>query len=307
MSTGSGDVVGTADRGLLVNVAYRLLGSVAEAEDAVQEAYARWYALPDTARAEIASPTAWLVTVVSRVCLDVLASARVRRERYVGEWLPEPVPGTASWTSVTPSAAADPAELAALDESLNMAMLVVLERMTPAERVAFVLHDVFRYTFAEVSAVLDRSPQACRQLAASARRRIRTGSPGRAAGSDHAGAVSAFKSAWETGDLLELVRLLDPAAAAVADGGGLASATPRPVVGAEAVAKLLFGLAERHPGVVLQLTTVNGRAGLVVREGEQPIAVVSFDVVAGRIQRIWAMRNPRKLTGWEPASSHFNV
>src|SRR5499427_5586485 len=136
------------ERRQLINLAYRLLGSLAEAEDAVQEAYARWYAMPAQQREAIASPGAWLTTVASRVCLDVLGSARARRERYVGEWIPEPLPEPLEWPG---GAMADPADRVTLDESVSMAFLVVLESMTPAERVAFILHDVFGYSFAEVA------------------------------------------------------------------------------------------------------------------------------------------------------------
>ncbi len=220
------------DRGLLMNVAYRLLGSVSEAEDAVQDAFTRWYALSDDSRNEIASPTGWLVTVTTRICLDMLGSARARRERYVGEWLPEPVPAGVQWTSQTASdRVADPADRVSLDESLSMALLVVLESMTPAQRVAFVLHDVFRYTFAEVGEIVGRSPQACRQLASSARRRLREARGAHISAQEHARVVSVFKSALETGDLTALVEILDPDATAVADGGGLVSATIEPIGG----------------------------------------------------------------------------
>ncbi|SCE21483.1 RNA polymerase sigma-70 factor, ECF subfamily, partial [Streptomyces sp. Termitarium-T10T-6] len=156
-----------------MNVAYRLLGSVAESEDAVQEAYTRWYALPPGRQDEIASPGAWLTTVTGRICLDVLGSARARRERYVGAWLPDPLPDHSEWRHGPGAELADPADQMVLDESVTMAFLVVLESMTPAERVAFVLHDVFRYPFAEIAAVLGRTSAACKQLAASARRRVR--------------------------------------------------------------------------------------------------------------------------------------
>src|SRR5215475_597157 len=144
-----------SERRQLINLAYRLLGSLAEAEDAVQETYARWYALSRQQREAIETPGAWLTTVASRVCLDLLGSARVRRERYVGEWLPEPLPDRTEWVSGRVGGAtadpADPADRVTLDESVNMAFLVVLESMTPAERVAFILHDVFRYSFAEIA------------------------------------------------------------------------------------------------------------------------------------------------------------
>src|SRR5499427_5283580 len=162
------------ERRQLINLAYRLLGSLAEAEDAVQEAYARWYAMPAQQREAIASPGAWLTKVASRICLDILGSARARRERYVGEWIPEPLPEHGEWTSGRlGSSTSDPADRVSLDESVNMAFLVVLESMTPAERVSFILHDVFRYAFTEVADIVGRSPAACRQLATSARRRIR--------------------------------------------------------------------------------------------------------------------------------------
>ncbi|EHN77948.1 ECF subfamily RNA polymerase sigma-24 subunit, partial [Streptomyces coelicoflavus ZG0656] len=155
--TSTDETVG--ERRRLINVAYRLLGSLAEAEDAVQEAYARWYALPRSRQDEIVSPGAWLTTVTGRVCLDVLGSARARRERYVGAWLPDPLPDRAEWGHVPGT---DPADQLVLDESVSMAFLVVLESMTPAERVAFVLHDVFRYPFAEIAGILRRTPAACK-------------------------------------------------------------------------------------------------------------------------------------------------
>ncbi|MDQ2874578.1 MAG: sigma-70 family RNA polymerase sigma factor, partial [Actinomycetota bacterium] len=183
MTTPSGPGEGRPDPGLaavmgerrqLINVAYRLLGSLADAEDAVQETYARWYALSGPQQQAIESPGGWLTTVASRICLDLLGSARARRERYVGEWIPEPLPEPSEWASGAPGGAtADPADRVTLDESVSMAFLVVLDSMTPAERVALILHDVFRYPFAEVAEITGRSPAACRQLASSARRRIR--------------------------------------------------------------------------------------------------------------------------------------
>ncbi|MGO4752738.1 sigma-70 family RNA polymerase sigma factor, partial [Streptomyces sp. 2MCAF27] len=167
-----------SERRQLINLAYRLLGSLAEAEDAVQETYARWYAMSAQQQDAIESPGAWLTTVASRICLNLLRSARARRETYVGEWIPEPLPERTEWISGRPGGATvDPADRVTLDESVNLAFLVVLESMTPAERVAFVLHDVFRYSFAEVAEVVGRTPAACRQLASSARRRIRDSRP----------------------------------------------------------------------------------------------------------------------------------
>ena len=166
------------ERRQLIGVAYRLLGSLADAEDVVQETYARWYALSDDQRRAIRTPGAWLSKVASRICLDLLGSARVRRESYVGDWIPEPLPGGTEWINGrSGGATVDPADRVTLDESVSMAFLVVLESMTPAERVAFILHDVFRYSFAEVAEIVGRTPAACRQLASSARRHIDAESP----------------------------------------------------------------------------------------------------------------------------------
>ncbi|CAM3094852.1 ECF RNA polymerase sigma factor SigJ [Saccharomonospora xinjiangensis] len=163
-----------SERRQLINLAYRLLGSLADAEDVVQETYARWYALSRQQQDAIASPGAWLTKVASRLCLNVLSSARARRETYVGEWIPEPLPEpTEGIVGRSGGITVDPADRVTLDESVSMAFLVVLDSMTPAERVAFILHDVFLYPFAEVAEILGRSPAACRQLASSARRRVR--------------------------------------------------------------------------------------------------------------------------------------
>jgi RNA polymerase sigma factor (sigma-70 family) len=283
-----------SERGRLINLAYRLLGSLAEAEDAVQEAYARWSALPARQQDAIASPGAWLTTVASRVCLDMLKSARARRERYVGEWIPEPVPEPAEW----PAATTDPADRVTLDESVSMAFLVVLESMTPAERVAFILHDVFRYSFAEVAEITGRTPAASRQLASSARRRIPDTPAPPVPAARQAGVVRDFRRAWEAADINALIHLLDPAATVTADGGGLASARLRPVSGAEQIARYLVGLAGSAPGLMLLERTVNGQPGLITQQDGVTVTVFAFSLAAGRIDRIWAVRNPAKLRPW---------
>jgi RNA polymerase sigma-70 factor (ECF subfamily) len=294
----AGDVLG--ERRQLVNLTYRLLGSLAEAEDAVQEAYARWYALTPAGRAAIASPGAWLTTVASRICLTLLGSARARRETYVGDWIPEPLPGPGQWAGEG-HGAADPADRVTLDESVSMAFLVVLDAMTPAERVAFVLHDVFRYPFAEVAAITGRSPAACRQLASSARHRVGEAradtAPATPAGS--AAVIRAFRRAWEAKDIGALVRLLDPDATAVADGGGLAVTFARPIEGAESIARAWVVLAGRaRPGLDLVECAVNGQPGLAARQDGRVVTVFAFDVRGGVISRIWVMRNPEKLRPW---------
>ncbi|MEU9519549.1 RNA polymerase sigma factor SigJ [Streptomyces sp. NPDC048224] len=283
------------ERRQLINVAYRLLGSLAEAEDAVQEAYARWYALPPSRRQEVVSPGAWLTTVTGRICLDVLGSARARRERYVGAWLPEPLPDRAERG---PGSGADPADQMVLDESVGMAFLVVLESMTPAERVAFVLHDVFRYPFAEIAGVLRRTPAACKQLAASARRRVRAARAPAPAPAAQAGLVRQVKEAWEAKDIAALVDLLDPAAVMTADGGGLAGAALRPVEGGERIAQYMAGIAEKAPGLELLERSVNGAPGLVAERAGAVLTVAAFDLAGGRVARIWVVRNPEKLRWW---------
>ncbi|WP_411079059.1 RNA polymerase sigma factor SigJ [Streptomyces sp. cmx-18-6] len=288
-----------SERRQLINVAYRLLGSLAEAEDAVQEAYARWYALPRTRQDDIASPGAWLTTVTGRICLDVLGSARARRERYVGAWLPDPLPDRAEghFRSTDPHDS-DPADQVVLDESVTMAFLVVLESMTPAERVAFVLHDVFRYPFAEIAGVLDRTPAACKQLAASARRRVRTDRAPATTATGQADAVRQVKEAWETKDIAALVDLLDPAAVMTADGGGLVGAALRPVEGGAHIAQYMVAIADKAPGLELLERSVNGVPGLVALRAGTVMTVAAFDVVDGRVARIWAVRNPEKLRPW---------
>jgi RNA polymerase sigma factor (sigma-70 family) len=289
-----------SERRQLINLAYRLLGSLADAEDAVQETYARWYGLSAQQREAIENPGAWLTTVASRICLDLLGSARVRRERYVGEWIPEPLPDPGEWPGGRPGgAAADPADRVTLDESVSMAFLVVLESMTPAERVAFVLHDVFGYSFAEIGGIVGRTPAACRQLASSARRRIRAAQPPASPTTRQAGIVRHFKQAWEAKDINALLGLLDPDATVIADGGGLVAAAPQPIEGAEQIARYVADLAARTPGNFTMLErTVNGQPGLVAQQDGVTVTVFAFDIADDRITHIWAVRNPEKLRAW---------
>jgi RNA polymerase sigma-70 factor (ECF subfamily) len=296
-----------SERRQLINLTYRLLGSLAEAEDAVQEAYARWYALPRPQRDAVASPGAWLTTVASRICLTLLGSARARRETYVGEWIPEPLPGPAGWLTSPPvRGPADPADRVTLDESVSMAFLVVLDSMTPAERVAFVLHDVFRYPFAEVAGIVGRTPAACRQLASSARHRIDATRAPAIPPAQQAGLVRAFKQAWEAQDIAALIGLLDPDATATADGGGRATTFRHPIHGAEQIARAWIELARRTPATMTFLErTVNGQPGLVAQHEGLTVSVFAFDIAAGRIRNIWVIRNPAKLRPWTagPAGS----
>jgi RNA polymerase sigma-70 factor, ECF subfamily len=295
----------TAERRHLFQLAYRLLGTTADAEDVLQETYVRWYSLSPGQRDGIESPGAWLTTVASRICLDMLGSARSRRERYVGEWLPEPIPARTEplYAAQSPSLL-DPADQVSMDESMQMAFLIVLDAMTPAERVSFVLHDVFGYPFAEVAAIVGRTPAACRQLASSARRRLRAARTPPVPTRDQAAIIRAFKDAWASQDIEALLGLLDPQATAVADGGGHVSAETLPITGAHHIAQTLIGIAAATPDVSLVERAVNGQPGLVGVQDGIITTVMAFDVAIGAIRSIWVVRNPDKLQHWRTQSQH---
>lgn len=275
-------------RRYLVNIAYRLLGSLDEAEDMAQEAYMR---LMRSDLAAIQDVRGWLVVVTTRICLDHLGSARSRRETSVGPWFPEPIVQTNGERT-------DPAEVVILDESVRMALLIVLERLTPAERVVFVLHDVFQYTFEEIAPMVDRSAVACRQLASRARRRV---GQDRAASSPDADpeemkrVAERFIAACEGADLRPLLDILDPQVVGWADAGGRASAFPQPAVGAGPVAvgiRAFFGPATR---VKLAMAVVNGETGIIATARGRAIAVVVFAIRDGLISTIYAVADPAKL------------
>ena len=273
-------------RPYLLRVAYSHLGSLSEAEDIVQEA---WVRLQGVDRSTIRNLRAWLTTVVSRLALDALTSARARRERYVGPWLPEPVVDTGEL-------GADPAGRVDLDESVSMALLIVLESLSPAERSAFLLHDVFGYSFSEVADVVGRTPQATRQLATRARRAVEARRPRYPAAPDEQQqVVSAFQAAAEEGDLASLLTLLDPAVTLHSDGGGVVNAARKVLAGAERVARVITRMAG-HYGDAFRLTpvTVNGAPGLILDTGGSP-SVIAFTIDRGQITEIDAVRNPEKL------------
>jgi RNA polymerase sigma-70 factor (ECF subfamily) len=284
------------ERRHLVSLAFRMLGTVAEAEDAVQETYIRWYRLSQDDRDAIEVPRAWLTRAASRVCLNVLDSARRRRERYVGPWLPEPVPAYA-FTAAS-DASRDPLERVTLDDSISTALLVVLESMTPAERVAFVLHDVFALPFGEIAKIVGRTPAACRQLATSARRRVQQSRNRRVPRAEHDEVVRAFADAARAGDLAGLIAVLDADVVLRSDGGGVVSAARNPVLGADKVARFLFGVVRKNPRtVVLEQETPDGLGFAMWDEG-RVIGIVTLEVVAGLVADVRLMMNPGKLTLW---------
>jgi RNA polymerase sigma factor (sigma-70 family) len=286
------EVIG--ERRHLLSLAFRMLGTVAEAEDAVQETYIRWYRMSQTQRDAVEVPRAWLTRVASRVCLDVLGSARVRRERYVGPWLPEPVPVLA----FTDPAVDDPADRVTLDDSISTALLVVLESMTPAERVAFVLHDVFAMPFGEIAEIVGRTPAACRQLASSARRRVHGARDAPVPRAAHDAAVRAFAAAARAGDLAGLVAVLDPDVVLRSDGGGIVSAARNPIRGADKVARFLLGALEKNPTAeVLDQETPDGLGFALWIEG-RVTGVVTMDVTGDRVTDVRMVLNPEKLTFW---------
>lgn len=278
-------------RGHLFAVAYRLLGEVAAAEDAVQEAFLRY----QRAGAEIRDLRAWLTTVVTRLCLDELRSARTRREQYVGPWLPEPLVRGSDWA---PAGAPDPAEEAEQLESLSMAMLVVLESLSPLERTVFVLREVFGYEYGELAEILGKSQAAVRQLAHRSREHVQARrprfepDPGR-----QREALEQLLLALASGNLRALIATLAEDAELLSDGGGLVPAARRPVIGQDRVARFLTSLAQRYSttGYTFEVATVNGAPGVVMRHEGAVDTVLSFDVVDGKVARILAVRNPAKL------------
>ncbi|MEU8894455.1 RNA polymerase sigma factor SigJ [Nocardia sp. NPDC048505] len=275
-------------RPYLRRLAYSTLGSLADADDVVQDAWLRLHRHNEAGKAgEIENLRAWLTTVTGRLALDQLGSARARREQYVGEWLPEPE--VTSWD--------DPADRISQDERVTTALLVVLESLSPAERTAFVLQDVFGMTGPEVAEVVGRTPAAVRQLASRARKHVESGTPRFPASPDEQEkVVSAFALAWRSGDLSALLGVLDSKVSLTADGGGKVPAIRKPVQGAELVAKLLLGWyhAPSAQGAWGRAVLVNGTPGLVVFDGTHT-GVFSFTLDAGRIVAIDVVRNPDKL------------
>ena len=274
-----------AQRPRLLGVAYRILGSLADAEDVVQEAWLRW---SRTNVAEVDSTEAYLTTVTSRLALDRLRRVSRQREVYPGSWLPEPI-------SVDPG----PESAVELADSLSMALLVVLETLSPLERAAFVLHEVFGEPYPEVAAALGRSEPAVRQLVHRARERVDAGHARfQADRATHGQVVRRFLDACERSDRSELMAVLAPDVVIVSDGGGLAQAPRRPVNGSDKVARLLLGItAKATPDLAYSFEVFNSRIGIVARKDGTAVSALSFTVVEGKLSTIHLLANPAKLAG----------
>jgi RNA polymerase sigma-70 factor, ECF subfamily len=274
-------------RPLLLSIAYRMLGSMADAEDLVQETFIRWQA---SSEADLRSPRAYLVTILSRLCIHQLESARAQREQYVGPWLPEPV---------STGATADPLGASEMQESLSMAFLLLLERLTPVERAAFLLHDVFAYGYEEVAAVLKKNEATCRQIVHRARRHVAENRPRfDAAPAQHERLLHEFMAAASSGNLEGLVAMLSHEVVLYADGGGKASAALRPLHGALNVARFVLGaIARLVPNdVSVHIEAVNGQPAVVYRMPRGSAGCVLSVVISGeRISEILVVTNPDKL------------
>ena len=282
------------NRRRLLGLAYRMLGSIADAEDAVQETYLRWHAAD---RDKVLDPRAFLMTTTARICLDMLTSARARREEYVGPWLPEPIVDTAALA---------PDSRTELAEALSIALLLTLDQLSPLERAAFLLHDVFDFSFSEVATTLERSEAACRQLAARARAHVRATRPRGATGppahsgeidAKHEQLISAFVAATRSGDLHGLTQLLASDVRVVTDGGGKVAAALNVLDGADRAARFLVGAARKgwREEFVLRFATINGLPGVIVEAPEGPVQTAAFEIEGGVIRALFVVRNPDKL------------
>lgn len=274
-----------AHRRRLFGLAYRMLGSRADAEDIVQEAYLRWH---EADRERIENPEAWLVTAATRLSIDRLRRLKTEREAYVGQWLPEPI--------VTP--ASPPDHQVELSDDLSVAFLTLLERLAPDERAAFLLHDVFDVGYDRIAAVLDRSATACRQVVHRARERVR-GDRKRFEASEPAKAdmVQRFMTALDARDEAALLQLFAPDAIWTADGGGKAAAGLHPIAGASRMARLAVGLREKFwpPGRTMRVETINGEPGVCIYDGDRLAATMALATDGERILAVYAMVNPDKL------------
>ena len=273
-------------RGLLFSIAYRMLGSRADAEDMLQETFLRWQHASEVA---VHDPRAFLVTVVTRLCINQLQSARVRREQYFGQWLPEPL-----FTQLT----AEQPPIPGIDGSLSLAFLMLLERLTPVERAVFILREVFDYEYAEVAAMLGRSEASCRQTLKRAKQHVAEerqrfeSSP-----QEHQRLLQEFLEATARGNMQGLLALLSKGVVLYTDGGGKATAVPNPIYGPDHVARFFLGARKKFmpKDVVRRFTEINGQPGIAVYHQDHVFGVLTIDVLEGQIRGIYIVRNPDKL------------
>ena len=280
-------------RGRLLGLAYRMLGSRSDAEDVVQDAYLRFAGAQDVHNAE-----AFLVTVVTRLCLDRLKSARAQREVYVGPWLPEPVFDAEGLSADAATELAD---------DLSFALLLALDRLSPMERAAFLLHDVFDTPFSEIAAMLDRTEAACRQLASRARRAVRDERPAPAETPDnHARLLQAFGEAVASGNVAQLAELLRADAVALTDGGGRKTAARNPIIGAEKIARFFIGIAAKNAGhdIRVEPAMINGAFGALLYLDGELDHTMSMAIDGEKIAAIYIVRNPDKLRHLPAAAAH---
>jgi RNA polymerase sigma-70 factor (ECF subfamily) len=279
-------------RAHLRNIAYRMLGEMAAAEDVVQEAWLRWRR---TDGEEIRDPRAWLSAVTVRLSLDALRKVRARRESYVGPWLPEPL-----LPDDTRAFAADaPAARAELASDLSLALLHVLERLAPEERAALILHDAFDCDYGEIAAMLDKNEAACRKLVSRARERVKADRPRYTASKDaHRDLLMRFAKASNSSDPQEMMALLAPDAIAYTDGGGRVSAALNPIYGPDKIARFIHGLGRKfyaNATLNMDMTELNGQPAIVVREGTEMLGVMAIETDGEKITTLYGLRNPDKL------------
>lgn len=270
-----------SERGRLFGIAYRMTGSAMDAEDILQEVFLKW----QTAHEGVESPAAYLTTMTTRACIDYLRSARVQREQYIGAWLPEPI--------ATPLI--DPAQLG---ESLSLAFLVILERLSPIERAVFLLREVFDYDYAEIATMLQKSEANCRQIFARARKHVNEHRPRfRPSDEAHEVLLGQFLQACAEGNIHNLTALLSQEAILVADGGGVVKAAMRPIVGAENIARFFLGLIKRAGGDYYpRFVSVNGQTSIAIYHQGRLSHLMIFYADANTIARVYVVANPHKLT-----------
>ena len=282
-------------RSLLFSVAYRMLGTVADAEDMLQETFIRWQQADEE---EIRSPRAFLITIISRLCINHLQSARVRREEYIGQWLPEPI--------VT-DPANDPLNIIRVDESLSMAFLILMERLTPVERAVFLLREVFEYEYAEIAAILGQSEVNCRQILRRSRQHVSTMRPRfKVSAQKKSELLERFLRATASGDVNQLIAVLADDAVLHSDGGGKAVAVPNLIHGSDAVARAIVrSMSKLVPkNLVLRMAQINGNPGVITYLEGRPFSVFTIDGTAEQVRAVYVVTNPEKLSHLPPLSGN---